>query len=506
MTYTQSIVNILLTLCIACSVDASIENSKKNNDAIVDNRTEKSTNQTESAVSLLSIYHMALINDMTLNAARTTYRASRENMPIARSALLPQLKLTALNSWNKQVNNLSSAANEEKHAGAPRTFGWNHHGWGASLTQPVFDASAWFSLSAAGFQNTYDRIMFDMTQQNLIMRVATSYFNVLQLEDTVATACSEQRAVEKQLIQARERYRVGLLPRADVEEAKASYDAVLVKVIETKNQVNLAYKALTVITGKPITHLSRLGLRLGLSRPDPEQPSAWVQKAIANNLSLKASHAGVQINQMNLKSAKAMLLPKLSAYTTFTHTDINTIRQLDKSDITVYGININMPILTGGNTLAQITQEGFNLESSQYMEELQTRLVNRDALGAYDSVITDIVKMQAVCQGVISAGAAFKVTDSGYRAGIRTIMDVLQAQQSLYSAQQSYFNARYSYILDMLKLKQAAGTLSPADLVQLNELLSESTHSPDIEELIPVCQREVQGILSDEKASVKPDR
>lgn len=439
---------------------------------------------------LLTIYHLALKNDMTLASARASYKANLENTPLARSALLPQLGLTASTSWNKQVNNLSATDNQVKNSSESRTFGWNDHQWGASLTQPVFDAGAWFDLKAAKAQNVQDLAVFNIAQQDLIMRVAKSYFNVLHLEDTVATTEAEQRAVKRQMAQAEERYKVGLLPQADVEEAKASYDAVVVKVIEAKNQVNLAYKQLTTITGHSIHQLAPLGVKIQLSKPEPAEPSAWVKQSVANNLSMKAARAGVNVSQLQLQSAKSALLPSVSASVSYAHDSANTWRKLNKADNTTYSLSVSVPIFTGGKNSAQIKQNSFNLESSQYLEELQQRTVSQDALSFYDSVNADISKVGAACQGVISAGVALKVTDSGYHAGIRTIMDVLQSQQNLHSAQQAYFNSRYGYIIDTLKLKQAAGTLSPADLVQLNQMLNKKigVHEHGVDGALSVCK------------------
>ncbi len=439
---------------------------------------------------LLSVYHLALDNDMTLATAQAVYNASLENKPIARSALLPQLSLTALTSWNKQVNNYSTAVNKAINKPAlSRTFGWNDHQWGASITQPIFDVGLWFDLQVAKSQNVQSLLKFRMAQEDLIMRVAKNYFNVLHLEDTLATAKSEQRAVQRQMIQAKQRFKVGLLPRADVEEVKASYDAVAVKVIQAKNDVNLAYKKLATITKEPVSSLAPLGLEISLYRPEPAQSSEWVRQAVANNLSMKVARSGVKVSEQKLRSSRSADLPTLDASVTFTHDTINASRSFNKANNTVYSLNMTLPVFTGGKNSATILQNRFKLESSQYQEELEKRTVSQDALSYYDSVNADISKVKAACQGVISADTAKGVTNKGYFAGIRTIMDVLQSQQNYYTAQQLYFDSRYGYILDMLQLKRTAGILSPADLVQLNKMLNSKGAMTGTKALVPVCVR-----------------
>ena len=430
-----------------------------------------SEKKSSDVVDLLTIYHYAVKNDMQFALAESTYQANLQNTPIARSDLLPKIALESSTSWNTQNNLLTHSENIAKNSGAPLNFSWNKHAWGASLNQKVIDLESWFTLKSAKAANEQDKFTLEKAKQELIMRTAKAYFNILHLGDMLKTAKTEYRAVKNQLIQAKERYRVGLLPKADVQEAKALYDAVNVKVIEAKNKVSIAYKKLSIIAGIKIDKLAYLNSKFQATSPSPNNPNIWLKHALLNNLDIKASEANKKASKYNLDATYSEFTPKVSASITFGYTSANTFRQLSRNNVTAYSLNFSLPILDGLSTTGKIKQNRYLLEHSIYEIELQKRLVGEETLSTFEEVKTDSSKMGAACQGVVSAKTALNVTTSGYYAGIRKIMDVLQAQKNVYSALETYFNALYSYIINNLRLKYVAGVLKPDDLIDLNRML-----------------------------------
>ncbi|GAA4652696.1 efflux transporter outer membrane subunit OpmH [Kistimonas scapharcae] len=446
------------------------------------------TVQAEQPMDLLEIYDLALKNDAQLAAARASWKASTEVVPQGRAALLPNISMSANTADNRSSQLVSTPLSNVGGAG-DRTNNWNSHGWSATLRQPLFNLESWFNFERAEALSEQARIQFSVEQQNLIMRVSEAYFNVLRAQDNLATAKAEEKAVKRQLDQTRQRFEVGLIAETDVYEAKAAYDAARVTRIQGTNDVEVALENLTTITNVGVPAIAQMDKRMPVNTPVPAIAQEWVNTAIAQNLTLEAARKGVNVAEEQLRVSKSGHAPTLNAVATYSHindpsTANATLGWNGKSNNTVYGLELSMPIFSGGATSSKVRESGYRLEESQQTVDLTLRQTTTNARNLYRTVNTDVDRIEARCQGIVSARSALKATESGYEVGTRNIVDVLNAQQVLYSAQRDYFNARYDFIINTLKLKQTAGTLSPEDLQALNEWM---TGNPEEGMTVPVC-------------------
>lgn len=445
------------------------------------------TTATQSAdiqgISLSEAYQLALKNDASLASARATYKSNAEVVPQARSALLPQINASANTQFNRS-DNLDAPTNE-----STRTR-WNSHGWSATLSQSVFDLSKWFNLSAAHAKDQVAKLTLAIKEQQLIYDVADKYFAVLKAESDKASAEANLRAVKKQLDQTTERFKVGMVANTDVQEAKASYDTARVAVIKAANTITVAQENLLLLTNSPITTLYKLNQKMSVTGPEPTQASAWEKQAITQNLNVQKARDSVTVSQKELSTAQSGHLPTISGSVNYQHATSNkssdVLQYGGKTNGLTAGLSVNVPIFSGGLVSAQSNAAGYTLEANQQNQDQAIRQAKVDARNSFNTVNADVSQVDAWCQSIVSAASSLKATQSGYEVGTRTIIDVLSSQSTLYNAQKQYLDSRYNFILDTLKLKQAAGILSPEDLNTLNRWMSPASKLP--RSLTPYCK------------------
>ena len=420
--------------------------------------------------NLMDVYNLALKNDAQLAAAKAGMQATMEKVPQSRALLLPNLSLNANTQFNKTTAGVDGASDNKDN--------YNSHGWGATLKQPLFNLSSWFSYSQAKAFSGQAEYQFAYEQQNLILRVSEAYFNVLRAEDSLITSQAEEKAVKQQLDQARERYNVGLIAETDVLEAQAAYDSARVSRILADNQVSVSYENLRTITNETVNDIGKLKKTMPVLQPTPAIAEEWVNNAIANNLSLKAAREEVLAAEESIRVKKSGHAPTVDAFASYNYSSSDSDKAKDlpsgnfyttgRGDQTVFGVSVTVPIFSGGATSSQVREATYQMEQSQQNFDKLLRETNSGTRNYYRTVNSDVERVEARQQGIISSESALKATQSGYEVGTRNITDVLDAQKKLYAAQRDYLNARYDFIVNTLKLKQLAGTLSPADLQDLN--------------------------------------
>lgn len=432
--------------------------------------------QAATEYNLLDVYNLALKNDAQLAAAEADMKATQERVPQSRAALLPSLALTGGTQYNK--TSTEGTASDKKDE-------YNSHTWGASLNQPLLNLSSWFGYDAAKYQGAQAAATFGYEQQNLILRVSEAYFNVLKAEDSLITAKAEEKAVKQQLDQARERYNVGLIAETDVLEAQAGYDNARVARILGENELSVAYESLRTITNEDITNVGKLKKTMPVTAPVPANTDEWVKSAVKNNLQLQAAREGVSAAETDIKVKKSGHAPTIDAFANYNYNSTNSSSQKGMNigehglatgdgDSTVVGIKFTLPLYAGGSTSSMTREATYKMESAQKNYDKSLREINSGTRNLYRTVNSDVATVQARCQGIVSSESAMKATQSGYEVGTRNITDVLDAQKTLFGAQRDYLNARYDFIVNTLKLKQTAGTLTPDDLKELNNWMVSS--------------------------------
>ncbi|WP_077046740.1 TolC family outer membrane protein [Pseudomonas sp. KK4] len=432
---------------------------------------------------LVSVYQEAVNNNADLAAAVAQYGAQKEVVPQARAGLLPNLSGGAdVTSVRTSIDQPSATANR------------NAHSYQATLAQPLFRADRWFQFQAAKDVNEQAALQLSATEQNLILQTADSYFNVLRSQDNLASTKAEEAAFKRQLDQSNERFDVGLSDKTDVLNSQASYDTARANRIVAQRQVDDAFEALVTLTNRRYNSIQGISHNLPILPPAPNDAKAWVETAARQNLNLLASNYAVSAAEQTLKQRKAGHAPTVDAVARYEKGDNdalgfsnpNNLPLPYKGDVeqTSIGLQLSIPIYSGGLINSQVRQGYAQLDQTEQQRESLLRSIVENTRDLHRAVNTDVEQVQARKQSIISNQSAVEATEIGYQVGTRNIVDVLDAQRSLYTSVRDYNNTRYDYILDNLRLKQQAGTLNPGDLQDLARWLNPN-YNPDKDFLPP---------------------
>lgn len=420
-----------------------------------------------NAEDLLQVYEIATANDPTVLKAKAQADAQAYNSDRAMSALLPQIGFSmGYDKTDSTSFNGTDAAGYTKIDSDSDTFTR-----GLSLSQTLFDLGAWNSLGIADKQALQATAQYDFAKQDLIVRVADGYFNVLSSIDNLEFVQSEKRAIERQLEQTKQRYAVGLTAITDVHEAQAQFDNSVAREIVARNGVETAREQLREITGKYHAKLDMLNTEtFSTVQPTKKSPD-YIKLAEENNLNLQVSKVTVDIAKDQIDLAQAGHYPRLTLDASYGDTlaDSNSNTARPRGDSTKIGINFSVPIYSGGATTAATKQaRAFYVAASEDLEA-NLRGVTRSVITSYNQVVSDIATFKALEQAVVSAESALKATEAGFEVGTRTIVDVLISTQNLFNAKRNLADVRYRYVVSTLRLKQAAGTLTSNDLQAINQ-------------------------------------
>ena len=424
-----------------------------------------------NADNLLDIYNEALINDPTYKAAEFSYLADKEIVVQGRSALLPSLTLSGSTNWNEYYQN--KELQQE----------YNSFSTSARLSQPLFRLDTWFNYKQSKSLTNAAEADFAFEQQNLLVRTAELYFGVLRAIDNLNAGVSEEKAIKKQLDQAKQRFEVGLSAITGVQEAQLAYDLSKASRINLEGRLYSSREALNALIGREIFSLDELGNSLLIETPNPTSKEEWVKLALSNNYQLKAALLRKDAARNNAKSSSSNHLPKIDIVGTKSESETN---QFNYEGININGQGIPVPELTGRRNFAiQFSVpifQGGAVNSQRKQAYSQYEKVNENTLftqrriiqevrSEFSNVITLVANVTAQKQAVLSATSALEATQVGYKVGTRNVVDLLQAEKNLYSAEKNLANAKYDYILANLKLALASGTITPGDLVKINNLL-----------------------------------
>ena len=456
---------------------------------------------------LIAVYRRALQNDPQLKEAEATRLASLESKPQALAALLPQLSATGLVSREhdrgptSQTQAVSLPACSDvggQAAGIPcspagsttnvlESFGFNgtidtttHH-YTVDLKQNLFRWDNWVALKRADSQVAQAEADYQAAQQDLMQRVSQAFFDVLGAQDDVDAQAFALTSVTQQLDQAEARFKIGLIAVTDVEEARASHDSTAAALIAAKRQQASMVEALRQIIGEEPDFLATPIEPFQLADPDPVSEERWVQMALQQNLSLVSSRLAADIAQENVSASRSGHFPSLDlvgsvgrlntdGVYTFLDNSPGGGTALDQRQRSI-GIQLTFPIYSGGMVSSEVRQAVYRHRAAKEHLERIARQTEHDARDSYLGVISEISRVKALRRAAESNMTSLKATESGYQAGTRTAVDVLQARQQWVQAQTSYARSRYDYMMNVIRLQQAAGMLSEHSLERINVLL-----------------------------------
>jgi outer membrane protein len=414
-----------------------------------------------SAMDLMEAYTRAKKSDPLFGSSVYEHEAAKTLSKQGRSLLFPLIQ--ASGSMSRYEFDVTPATAYQDFTGFQS---------GITLKQSIFDLSRFYQYRQYNIRETIGDVKFASAEQDLILRVAEAYFNALAASDLLKLIDTEKKAVLEQLQQAKRMFQIGAGTITDVHDAEARYDSILSKEVENKYNLESKIQALKRLVGTEPDGLSLLEENIPLQAPEPDSRDAWIEIAKKQNPLLKSYAYNIDNDKDELKKNKAQRLPTVDLMAGYTWT--NTVSGIVKSQNIAYksvGFQVSMPIFTGGYITAKVKEAQAKLE--------QTKKTYEDALSddiqklteAFLGVKGGIAKINSLLTAVRSASTSLDSNKKGLIAGLRTIVDVLNADRDLYDVRGKLLQARYDYIMSMVKLKFHAGTLSEEDVHMINQWL-----------------------------------
>ena len=453
------------------------------------------------AASLLEIYQQALQSDPQIHEAEARRLAALEAKPQARGVLLPQISFGS--DWTRRETDatgtqfdvvLCDPNGDPDDPDEPRCLDrytvpqerrTEEMNWDLTLRQTLFRWDQIVGLRRADKQVTKAEAVREAAQQDLIIRVAQRYFDVLAAEDRLTSIHADRQAIARRLEQAKQRFEVGLIAITDVQESQAAYDQSVADEIGAKRQLATAREYLREITGEYVSSLSAPKPDFPLRRPEKSERE-WVDLSLSQNLNLVASRLDEQLARDEIAFRRNGHYPTLELVARTTDSDSDTDFRIPEPGVDSpwlpsdsvsrsdsISVQFNLPLFAGGTTSSRVREAVYLHRAAREQLQRVTRETERQSRDAYLGVMAEESRVNALQQAVASSRTALEATQAGFEVGTRTIVDVLNSQFALYAAITNYERARYDYILNALRLKQAAGTLQVQDLEEIDKWLVE---------------------------------
>jgi outer membrane protein len=441
------------------------------------------------AASLLEVYQQALQSDPRIHEAEARRLAALEAEPQARGVYLPQIDFSG--SYTKSNTEGSGTINQfvEVPPGSgnlevvPIPFESETRDettrWSFDLRQSLFRWDQIVGLRRADKTVAKAEADREAAQQDLIIRVGQTYFDVLAAEDRLTSTHANRQAIARQLEQAKQRFEVGLIAITDVQESQAAYDQAVADEIAAKRSLATAREFLREITGEYVSNLSAPGEEFPMRLPTPANEASWVELAMSQNLALVSSRLDEQLARDEISFRRNGHYPTVDLVASLGNSSseaeqntgpgfLDTERDFDSDSI---GIQVTVPIFSGGSTSSRVREAVYLHRAAREQLQRVTRETERQTRDAYLGVTAEMARVEALAQAVESSQTALEATQAGFDVGTRTIVDVLDSQFALYRSITLFYQARYDYLMNALRLKQAAGSLQIQDLEEIDQWL-----------------------------------
>lgn len=418
------------------------------------------------STDLMQVYRDALTNDQQYMAARATADALREKEPQGLSGLLPTISGTANTTWNE---NKYSASNQPQKIN--RDF--NTNAYNVNLTQPLFRWQNIVQYSQGKLQVVQAEANFAQASQDLILRVAQAYFDVLYAEENLKAVRANKQSIAQQLEQAKKNFEVGTATITDSQEAQSRFDLASAQEIAAENDLEVKRFALSVIIGKHPGELNRLKPQAELKPPQPASMDPWVDAAEKDSFVVQAQQAAAEVAAKEVERNRAGHYPTLDVVANYgKNNSALSFLGNDSLETTArnIGLQLNIPLFQGGYVNSKTREAAANRSAAQATLENTKRTAALNARQSYLGVVNGLAQVRALNAALISSTSALESNKLGYEVGVRINIDVLNAENQVYITKRDLARARFDTLLSQLRLKAAVGSLGEADLEQINSL------------------------------------
>jgi outer membrane protein len=420
------------------------------------------------AADLLEIYRLAQGADVVYGSARATWTATQERLPQGRAGLLPSVTLSASTQYNDRDIKFRDGL-------TPNTSTqFNSNTLTLSITQPIYRRQNLVAFEQAKTQVEQADAILAQAAQDLILRISQAYFDILLAQDNVAFAGAQKAAIAEQLQQAKISFEVGTATITDTHEAQARYDLSVSQEIAAKNDLEVKIRTLEQFIGRATPPLSPLGAALKLVPPEPAAMDKWAEEARLENLQVRAAEGALTVANQEVARNRGAHHPTLDAFASYSE-NRSGLGNVGLSFFDTYtkiiGLQLAVPIYQGGLVNSRVREALANEDRARNDLENARRTAELAARQTYLGVTNGIAQVKALEAALVSTQSSLDSTRLGREVGVRTQVDVLNAQQQLFSARRDLAQARYTYILSSLRLKSAVGRLAEEDVVQISTLL-----------------------------------
>ncbi len=417
------------------------------------------------AADLMQVYRDAQDNDPTFAAARATLDAGREKQPQGRAGLLPNLSLSGNTTWNE---NEISAHNGPTIA-KPN---YNSNGYQLTLSQPLFRWQNWVTYDQSKMQVAQAEANFLQAKQDLILRVAQAYFDVLNADESLTAVSANKQAIAQQLELAKKSFEVGTATITDTHEAQARFDLASAQEIAAESDLEVKKRTLQAIVAKEPGALAMLRKGAELSPPSPNNMNDWVGAAEKDSLSVQVQQANADIAAREVDKQRAGHYPTVDAVANYGHSKSYTPAYgTYDTDYRNAGIQLSIPLFSGGLTVSKQREATANRYAAESGLEAAKRSAALAARQYYLGVANGLAQVKALKAALISSQSALESNKLGYEVGVRINIDVLNAENQVYVTKRDLAKATFDTLMAQLRLKAAVGALSEDDVAQINALL-----------------------------------
>jgi len=414
------------------------------------------------SADLMQIYQQALANDTVYASARAAQLAGQEKEVQGRATLLPAIGLSG--SYTRNSNDVGNGSIDSTSSG-----------YRLALTQPLFNLGNWETYQQGKLATVLADTQFAQAQQDLIVRVAQAYFDLLAAQDTLAFLQQQQQFISEQLASAKRNFEVGTATITDTNEAQARFDLGVAQEIAARNDLEVKRAALQQIIGEAPGALAPLRAGVKLSAPEPAQIDPWVVSAENRNYEVLRQQLTLEIARREIKRSRAGHAPTVDLVASRSHSNSSAgnaaLGTGGVSDSTAIGVQWSIPLFSGFAVTSKV-REAIALEDKARSDLMFTQRTSAQAARqSFLGVNNGLAQVRALEAAEVSSRSALESNQLGYQVGVRINIDVLNAEQQLYSTRRDLARARYDTLLNGLRLKAAAGALREDDLQQVNVLL-----------------------------------
>ncbi len=412
------------------------------------------------ALDLLQAYREALAIDSVVASSRAQLSAIRERIPQAQAALGPQVNANA--SVNQTVNDSSVSPTRD----------FNGQNYAVQLSYPLYRAQNVEALEQSKLQALVGEAQFEQARQDLIIRVSQTYFDVLAAQDNITTIQAQKRAISEQLAAAKRNFEVGTATITDQQEAQARFDLAVAQEFSAQNEFEVRKAALAQLIGKPVGELKVLRPGLTLQGPQPARESDWAASARREAYVVQQALTNSEIARREIDRQRFAQRPTVDVVSSLVHARNSSPSAIGvSSNNAVVGVQVSVPLYTSGNIDARVREAAANHDKSLFDLESARRLVEQEARRNFLGLNSGLAQITALEAAEKSSRLALDSNLLGYQVGVRINIDVLNAQQQLFTTQRDLARARYDVLINGLRLKATAGALIEQDIQTVNALL-----------------------------------